>query len=152
MCVWYKMARKDAPSFNAIPPDQAWKIPKRGLDGEWYPVVRVGRHIPFGYEQDESDKDILQPIPEQLEMLEQAKRYLAEYSLRMVARWLTEESGRYISHVGLNKRVSIEQKRRKTSSTYRDYERRYKEASEKARKLEEDRIGGSSTRKLDSDS
>jgi hypothetical protein len=146
------MARKDAPSFNAIPVDQAWKIPKRGLDGEWYPVVRVGRHIPFGYEQDPEDKDILQPIPEQLEMLEQAKRYLAEYSLRLVARWLTEQSGRYISHVGLNKRVSIEQKRRKTSSTYRDYERRYKEASEKARKLEEDRIGGSGTRKLDSDS
>ena len=145
------MARKDAPSFNAIPVDQAWKIPKRGLDGEWYPVVRVGRHIPFGYEQDENDKDILQPIPEQLEMLEQAKKYLAEYSLRLVARWLTEQSGRYISHVGLNKRVSIEQKRRKTSSTYRDYERRYKEASEKARKLEEDRIGGISTRKLDSD-
>jgi hypothetical protein len=146
------MPRKDAPSFNAIPVDQAWKIPKRGLDGEWYPVVRVGRHIPFGYEQDENDKDILQPIPEQLEMLEQAKKYLAEYSLRLVARWLTEQSGRYISHVGLNKRVSIEQKRRKTSSTYRDYERRYKEASEKARKLEEDRIGGSGTRKLDSDS
>ncbi len=146
------MARKDAPSFNAIPVDQAWKIPKRGLDGEWYPMVRVGRHIPFGYEQDENDKDILQPIPEQLEMLEQAKKYLAEYSLRLVARWLTEQSGRYISHVGLNKRVSIEQKRRKTSSTYRDYERRYKEASEKARKLEEDRIGGSGTRKLDSDS
>jgi len=144
------MARKDAPSFNAIPVDQAWKIPKRGLDGEWYPIVRVGRHIPFGYEQDPEDKDILQPIPEQLEMLEQAKRYLAEYSLRLVARWLTEQSGRYISHVGLNKRVSIEQKRRKTSSTYRDYERRYKEASEKARKLEEDRIGGSKTRKLDS--
>ena len=146
------MSRKDAPSFNAVPVDQSWKIPKRGLDGEWYPVVRVGRHIPFGYEQDENDRDILRPIPEQLEMLEQAKRYLAEYSLRLVARWLTEQSGRYISHVGLNKRVSIEQKRRKTSSTYRDYERRYKEASEKARKLEEDRIGGSGTRKLDSDS
>jgi hypothetical protein len=145
------MARKDAPSFKAIPVDQAWKIPKRGLDGEWYPIVRVGRHIPFGYEQDPDDKDILQPIPEQLEMLEQAKRYLAEYSLRLVARWLSEQSGRYISHVGLNKRVSIEQKRRKTSSTYRDYERRYKEAAEKARKLEEDRIGGSGTRNLDSD-
>jgi hypothetical protein len=145
------MARKDAPSFKAIPVDQAWKIPKRGLDGEWYPIVRVGRHIPFEYEQDPDDKDILQPIPEQLEMLEQAKRYLAEYSLRLVARWLSEQSGRYISHVGLNKRVSIEQKRRKTSSTYRDYERRYKEAAEKARKLEEDRIGGSGTRNLDSD-
>jgi hypothetical protein len=146
------MPRKDAPSFKAIPPLQAWRIPKKGLDGEWYPIVRVGRHVPFGYEQDKNDPDILQPIPEQLEMLEQAKKYLAEYSLRLVARWLTEQSGRYISHVGLNKRVSIEQKRRKASATYRDYERRYKEASEKARKLEEDRLGGCNTRKLDSDS
>ena len=46
------MARKDAPSLTAIAPSQKWKIPKKGLDGEWYPLVRVGRHIPFGYEQD----------------------------------------------------------------------------------------------------
>ena len=101
------MARKQAPTLTAIPVDQSWKIPKRGLNGEYYPIVRVGRHIPFGYSQDEEDKDILQPIPDQLEMLEQAKKYLKEYSLRLVARWLTEQSGRYISHVGLNKRVSI---------------------------------------------
>tara|TARA_B110000908_G_scaffold12402_1_gene14406 strand:- start:23521 stop:23961 length:441 start_codon:yes stop_codon:yes gene_type:complete len=146
------MPRKDAPSLTAIAPSQKWKIPKRGTDGEWYPIVRVGRHIPFGYEQDSDDKDILQPIPEQLEMLEQAKRYLAEYSLRMVARWLTEQSGRYISHVGLNKRVSIEYKRQRTARAHRDYERRFKEASEKARKLEEDRLGGKGTRNLDTDS
>lgn len=143
------MARKDAPSLTAIAPSQKWKIPKKGLDGEWYPLVRVGRHIPFGYEQDSKDKDILQPIPEQLEMLEQAKRYLAEYSLRLVARWLTEQSGRYISHVGLNKRVSIEEKRRYSASAHREYARRYQEASEKARVIEEERLGGRSTRKLD---
>jgi hypothetical protein len=106
------MARKQAPSMNNIPTSQAWRIPKRGEDGEWYPIIRVGRHIPFGYEQDESDPDLLQPIPLELEMLEQAKKYLAEYSLRMVA---------------------------------------YKEASEKARKLEGSRLGGVGTRSLDGD-
>ena len=146
------MARKQAPTMNNIPPTQTWRIPKRGEDGEWFPIVRVGRHVPFGYEQDPEDSDILQPIPEQLEMLEQAKKYLAEYSLRMVARWLTEQSGRYISHVGLNKRVSIETKRRNAAQSYRLYERRYKEASEKARKLEEDRLGGRGTRDLATDS
>ena len=124
--------------MNNIPPSQTWRIPKKGEDGEWFPIVRVGRYIPFGYEQDPEDEHVLQPIPLELEMLEQAKKYLAEYSLRMVARWLTEESGRYISHVGLNKRVSIESKRRNAAQAYRVYERRYKEASEAARKLEED--------------
>ena len=145
------MARKQAPTFRSEQTNQTWKIPKRGLKGEWYPVVRIGRHIPFGYEQDPDDLDILQPIPSELEMLEQAKRYLAEYSLRMVARWLSENSGRYISHVGLKKRVNIEETRRRTATTYRVYERRSKEASEKAKKLEENRIGGTGTRVFDAD-
>jgi len=145
------MARKQAPSFKEIPTNQTWFIPKRGLDGEYYPIVRVGRHIPFGYEQDPEDEDILHPIPSELEMLEQAKRYLSEYSLRVVAGWLSEQSGRYISHVGLTKRVNIEEQRRRAASAYRIYERRYKEASKKARKLEENRLGGKRTRTLDSD-
>ena len=130
-----------------IHPDQVWRIPKRGEDGEWFPIVRVGRHIPFGYYQDEDDKNLLLPIPSELELLEIAKKYLKEYSLRMVARWLTEESGRYISHVGLQKRVSIEYKRRQESITHRMYERRYKEASETARKLDQERLGGIQTRR-----
>lgn len=145
------MARKQAPSFKVEEKGQTWKIPKRGLKGEWYPVVRIGRHIPFGYEQDPDDPQILLPIPSELELLEQAKRYLSEYSFRLVARWLSEQSGRYISHVGLKKRVNIEEQRRKASAQYRTYARRAEEAAEKARKLEEDRIGGFSTRKLDND-
>jgi len=136
------MARKQAPTFKNEQTGQTWKIPKKGKQGEWYPVVRVGRHIPFGYEQDAGDPDILQPIPEQLEMLEQAKRYLSEYSLRMVARWLSEHSGRSISHAGLKKRVNIEEQRRTASTSYRVYAKRAQEASEKARKLEEDTSGG----------
>lgn len=145
------MARKQAPKFKSPPEDQAWFIPKKGLDGEWYPLVRVGRHIPFGYEQDPDDIDILQPIPSELEMLEQAKKYLAEYSLRMVARWLSEQSGRYISHVGLQKRVNIEESRRGKADAHRGYARRYKEASEKAEKLEKGRLGGRGIRKLNAD-
>tara|TARA_B110000093_G_scaffold102475_1_gene110188 strand:+ start:2042 stop:2500 length:459 start_codon:yes stop_codon:yes gene_type:complete len=140
------MARKQAPKFKSPPSDQSWFIPKKGLEGEWYPLVRVGRHVPFGYEQDPDDRDILQPIPTELEMLDQAKKYLAEYSLRMVARWLSEQSGRYISHVGLKKRVNIEERRRKQAEAHRDYARRYKEASAKAEKLDQARLGGKGTR------
>lgn len=145
------MARKQAPTFKTVISAQTWLIPKKGLDGEWYPIVRVGRHVPFGYEQDPDDKDILQPIPSELEMLEQAKRYLAEYSLRMVARWLSEQSGRYISHVGLKKRVNIEEKRRGKADAHRGYARRFKEASEKAEKLDNERLGGRGTRNLYAD-
>ena len=125
-----------------------WQVPLRGEDGEWYPIIRVGRHVPFGYKQDEDDLDLLIPIPEELELLEKAKLFLQEYSLRQVSRWLSQQSGRYISHVGLDKRVRIEEKRRRASSSYRKYAKRYKEASRKAEKIEKHRLGGRSTKRI----
>lgn len=141
------MARKNAPgNWTTRAEDSVFKIPKQGKDGTWYPIVRVGRHVPFGYEQDPEDDMILQPIPEELELLDQAKLYLKEYSLRAVANWLSNKSGRYISHVGLAKRVSIEEYRRKSASSQRAYQRKAEEAAKKAEKLERDRLGGSRTR------
>lgn len=116
-----------------------WKLPKpidHGDHYEWNPVVRVGRTIPFGYEEDPSDKDILLPIPEELELLEQAKKHLKRYSYRAVAAWLSEQSGRTISHVGLFKRIRLEQKRKSEAATQRYLAERYREALEKAEKLE----------------
>ena len=107
----------------------------------WYPVVRVGRYIPFGYEQDEEDPDLLLPIPEELELLEQAKQHLRQYSYRQVAAWLSEQSGRYISHVGLYKRIKVEQKRKRDAGNLRYLAERYKEALQKAEKIEQHRIG-----------
>ena len=107
----------------------------------WQPVVRIGRTVPFGYEKDLTDLDILQPVVEELELLERAKKYLKQYSYRDVANWLSEQSGRYISHVGLMKRVKLEQKRKRQASNQRYLAERYKEALQKAERLEE-RIGG----------
>ena len=73
-----------------------WQIPLQGEKGEWYPVVRVGRHIPFGYKQDKEDEFLLIPIPEELELLEKAKLFLQDYSVRQVAKWLSDQSGRNI--------------------------------------------------------
>ena len=123
---------------------KTWQLPKpeKTDDGfEWVPIVRVGRVIPFGYEQDPDDEDILLPIEDELELLEQAKKYLKQYSLREVAAWLSEVSGRSISHVSLQKRIQLEQKRKREAATYHYYAERYKEAAEKAKKLEEQRIG-----------
>lgn len=128
-------------STAPYPAKTDWQIPLRGENGDWYPIVRVGRHVPFGYKQDEEDELLLIPIPEELELLEKAKLFLQEYSLRQVAKWLSDQSGRYISHTGLDKRVRLEEKRRRASSNYRQYARKYKEAARKSKKIEEERIG-----------
>ena len=123
---------------------KTWKLPKpEKVNGEWewLPLVRIGRFLPFGYRQDPNDSDILLPIPEELELFEQAKKHLGQYSYREVSAWLSETSGRYISHVGLFKRVKIEQKRKAATSIQRFYAEKYKEAAEKAEKLESNRLG-----------
>jgi len=124
--------------------NRTWKLPKPvSVDGEyeWQPVVRVGRHVPFGYRQDPEDCDILLPIPEELELFEKAKKFIKQYSYREVAAWLSTQSGKYISHVGLYKRVKIEQQRKNEASTQRYLAQRYKEALQKAEKLETQRLG-----------
>ena len=127
---------------------KTWKLPapKQGEEFEWRKVVRVGRLVPFGYRQDPDDCDILLPIPEELDLLEEGKKYLKQYSYRDVAAWLSEESGRYISHVGLMKRVQIERKRQREAANQRQLAEKYKKALEKAKKLEEERLGGKETR------
>ena len=119
--------------------NKTWKLPRPDfIDGEyvWKPAVRVGRHIPFGYRQDPDDCDILLPIPEELELFELAKKHLKRYSYREVSAWLSTQSGRYISHVGLYKRVKLERKRKTEAATQRYLAQRYKEALEKAERLE----------------
>lgn len=125
-----------------------WKLPKpidHGDHYEWKPVVKVGRTTPFGYKEDPNDENILLPIPEELELLEQAKKHLKKYSYRAVAAWLTEQSGRTITHVGLYKRIKLEYKRKTEAANQRYFAEKYKAALEKAERLEA-RIGGAATR------
>ena len=75
-------------------------------------IKRKARTIPFGYKLSE-DTDYIEPIESELQALEKAKEYLKTCSLREVAIWLTKKTGRYISYVGLRKRV----KRDSTSET-----------------------------------
>ena len=126
-----------------------WKLPKPEDTGDAYvyhPVVRVGRVVPFGYKQDPEDADILLPIQKELELLEQAKKHLKQYSLRAVADWLSKESGRSISFVGLRNRIKLEQQRQREASNQRYLAQRYEEALKKAQKLESQRIGGRNLR------
>ena len=126
--------------------DKTWKLPKPekteyGYD--WKPVVRVGRVVPFGYKQDENDRDILLPIPTELELLEKAKKYIRQYSYRQVANWLSKESGRYISHVGLKKRIQVERKRKKAATIKRKLATRLEKTLQEIQKLEQETTGSS---------
>ena len=68
-------------------------------------IKRKARTIPFGYKLAE-DPDYIEPIESELEALEEAKKFLKTCSYREVAIWLTRKTGRYISYVGLRKRVA----------------------------------------------
>ena len=71
--------------------------------------------VPFGYKQD-ADLDILLPIHFELDVLEHAKKFLAIreanpeyerwYSLRKLADWVTNLTGRPISHQGIKVRIN----------------------------------------------
>jgi hypothetical protein len=78
-------------------------------------IKRRARTIPFGFKQS-SDPNYLEPIREELDALNQAREYSKTCSLRETASWLHRKTGRYISHVGLKKRLA----RNSTSETKED--------------------------------
>ena len=68
-------------------------------------IKKRARTIPFGFSQSQ-DPNYLEPIREELDALRQAKEYSKTCSLRETAQWLHRKTGRYISHVGLRKRLA----------------------------------------------
>lgn len=121
------------------------RIPLPDYDGEepiFYSVFRVGNWIPFGYYQNPEDEQELVPIPKELVLLEEAKRYIKDgYSYRDVARWLSAESGRSISHQGLRVRVSQDQKRARDELMGRQTLKQLVEVYYKTRRAEAMRLG-----------
>ena len=125
-------------------PLKQWKLPQPTdikEDNEWIPIPRISRTIPFGYDVDPDDPDVLLPNEHQLDMLEKAQKYLKQYSYREVANWLTRNTGRSISHVGLRKRLDNERRRKNKSGSLRRWEDYAKKAIAKAEELEAKRLG-----------
>lgn len=109
---------------------------------DWKPIPKISLNIPFGYEVKEDDPDTLYPVRLELEALEQAKQYRKQgYSLRETAEWLSSVTGRYISHMGLDKRIKSDKKRRTKAATLRAWAARYKEAIEEAKKWDQKHAG-----------
>jgi len=110
---------------------------------KWKKIPRISRTIPFGYELDPEDNDILLPIPLELEALERAREHIKYFSYREVANWIYSVTGRYISYVGLRKRLEVERTRRQRLSSVKHWADRLEKAKETIRKLEEDSTGAS---------
>ena len=67
-------------------------------------IKKRAKTVPFGFKES-STPGYLEPVKEELAALRQAKDYLKNCSLRETASWLHRKTGRYISHVGLKKRI-----------------------------------------------
>jgi len=121
-----------------------WVLPQP-LDikdkNEWIAIPRIARTIPFGYSVDPDNEHILRPIPRELDALEKAKQHLKQYSYRQVANWLSTFTDRYISHIGLMKRVRREQKRKNKARTLRIWSEYAEKAIQAAKQIEEERSG-----------
>lgn len=121
------------------------KLPApRTKDEEWeyVPLVRVGNIVPWGYEQDPNDPDIILPIKKELELLRQAREHLHNgYSYRDVAAWLSENSGRYISHSGLRDRLRNEQRKNQRGANLKQLIARLEAAVKKAERFEATAFG-----------
>ena len=121
-----------------------WKLPQPTDikdENEWVQIPRIARTVPFGYKQNEDDPDILDPIPTELDLLEDARKFTNQYSYREVANWLSTKSGRYISHVGLRKRLQHERQRKNTAKSLRKWAEYAEKAIAKAQEIEEARTG-----------
>ena len=123
-----------------------WKLPqptdlKDEEQKEWIQIPRIARIIPFGYKVNETDKELLDPIPYELEALELARKYIKQYSLRQVANWLTTKTGRDISHIGLRKRLLHERQRKNKARTLKRWSEYAQKAIKKAKAIEEGRVG-----------
>ena len=110
-------------------------------ENEWVRIPRIARTVPFGYKHNEEDPDILDPIPTELDLLEKARQHVNQYSYREVANWLSKNSNRYISHVGLRKRLQNERQRKNQVASIRKWAEYAETAIAKAKALEEERTG-----------
>ena len=121
-----------------------WKLPQPTdikEQNEWVQIPRIARTVPFGYKHNEEDPDILDPIPVELDLLEKARSHVNQYSYREVANWLTANTGRQISHVGLRKRLLNERQRKNQAKSLRKWAEYAETAIAKAKEIEESRTG-----------
>jgi|TARA_R110000787_G_scaffold118275_1_gene229102 hypothetical protein len=125
-----------------------WNLPQPTdikEENEWVQIPRIARTVPFGYKVNEEDSRILDPISTELDLLEKARDYINQYSYREVSNWISTNTDRYISHVGLRKRLQNERQRKNKAKSLRQWAKYAEAAITKAQVLEEKRTGAKET-------
>ena len=115
--------------------------PPKGHEKEWHTIVRLNKNVPFGYAPHPDNDRLLIPVEHELEALELAKRHLKQYSYRAVAHWLSKETGRNITHMGLKKRIEVERKRKNAVAIKRKLAKWLEETLEEIERLEAKGVG-----------
>ena len=127
-----------------------YKLPQptdvKGDDGEYVPIPRIARTVPFGYKLAEDNSHMLEPVVLELAALELARDFIKQYSYRQVSEWLYTKTGRYISHTGLRKRLLNERSRKSKAATLRKWAEYAEKAIAQAEALEKTRIGTKESR------
>ena len=121
-----------------------WKLPQPTdikEQNEWVQIPRIARTVPFGYKVNEEDPDLLDPIQTELDLLEKARKHVNQYSYREVANWLSANTNRYISHVGLRKRLGNEKQRKNQARSLRKWAEYAEKAIIKTKEIETQRTG-----------
>lgn len=86
------------PDFNSIEDLDRLRNIMLGL-----PILKKSSQVPFGYEVSRNNPLYLIPVQREFDLLVEAKKHLKTCSFTEVAQWLTEHTGRPISHEGLYK-------------------------------------------------
>ena len=108
-----------------------------GVD-DWKPVPRIVDKIPFGYDEDPSNPKMLLPNVVQLEVLQKAKEYRRRgHSYRRLAQWVSQITGRPISHSGLKVRMERDASLKRKSTIIKRWAERYKETLLEAKEYAE---------------
>ena len=130
-------------SMGKIPTKNVREPLPAAHENGYAPVIRVTSTIPWGYEKDPDDDQVLLPIPDQLDLLARAMKYLktGKYSYEEIANWLSTRSGRYISKVGLIYRLETQKRRRRAYINHDNLARASFKAAKKAEKLEQQLLG-----------
>ena len=106
-------------------------------------IRRSSSTIPFGYALDEKNIELLTPIDDELKALDKVIPMIKDktLSLREGSLWLEFETGRKLSHMGLKKRVEVEQRRKKTLAIKRKFAKWLQETLTEIEKLETRGVG-----------
>ena len=89
-------------SMSNQSPESLFSRPKIEENEQKILRKKVARVIPFGYKQSDKE-DYIESIPEEIDAIEQARKYIQGSSYREVADWLYRKTGKKITGMGLRK-------------------------------------------------